>query len=291
MLYEDEELLGRRLLWRHKKKRKPVLKVNVRIDMKDKMVRKRFATFILLPFVCVAIVIIAWYVFSIAGKVLFTGNSLFSLRSLEIVVDPKAEITPQLIREYAKVKPGVNIFAVPVKEIRAEFLRDMPNIKTIEIRRQLPDTLRIRVIEREPIARLGRTGGLVVDNDGFVFVKKTELDRLPVVYGHKGARLSPGGQVKGFTYAAVQVLDACNDPAFEIIDIASVDVSGREDITLWLAGNKVAVMSWNKMGEDTEVPRRELFLKLGKLSQALDSDDGRAKSKFDLTYDEDVYAE
>ncbi len=291
MWFEDEEMLGCRLMGKHKKRKKPVLKMNVRLDVQSKMARQKFAAFVLLPFVCVAIVFVLWFVFGAGKKVLFTENSLFALRNLEIVVDPNGEVTPQLIRGYAQLTPGMNIFDIDVQKIRSAFLQDMHNVKVMELRRHLPNTLRIKVIEREPIARIGRAGILVADTDGHVFVKKTDLDRLPVVYGNKGVRLRPGSRAEGMTYAAIQTLDICNDLRFEAIDIKSIDVGDSEKITLWLAGNKVALLSWYKMGEEIDESRSELFLKLNKFAKTLESDQGRRKTRFNLTLDNDVVAE
>jgi hypothetical protein len=291
MWFEDEEMLGCRLMGKHKKRKKPVLKVNVRLDVQSKMARQKFAAFILLPFVCVAVVFVLWFVFGTGKKVLFTENSLFALRNLEIVVDPDGEVTPQLIRGYAQLTPGMNIFDIDVQKIRSTFLQDMHNVKVMELRRQLPNTLRIKVIEREPIARIGRTGILVADTDGHVFVKKADLDRMPVVYGSKGVRLRPGSRAEGMTYAAIQTLDICNDPRFEAIKIQAIDVSGSEDITLWLSGNKVAVLAWEKMGEEVEVSRRALYVRLKDFSRTLESDRGRKQTKFNLTFDNKIITE
>jgi hypothetical protein len=186
---------------------------------------------------------------------------------------------------------GMNLFEIPVEKIRSDFLEHMSNIKVMEIRRQLPDTLRIKIIEREPMARVGRKGGLVMDDDGYVFVKKSGLDKLPVVYGHRGTRLRPGDRVSGMTYAGVQTLDMCNDPKYEDIAISAIDVGGNESINLWLLGNKSAALAWDKMGQDSEESREGLKAKLDKFAKTLNHDTGMRQSRFDLTFDDDVYGE
>lgn len=291
MWFEDEELLGRRLMWKHKKKKKPVLRLKVRLNVRNKAVQQRFAVFVLVPFIIAAAAVICWYGFGVARKLLFTENEMFAMRNLEIVVDSDAVVTPGLIREHAGLESGMNLFKIPIGKIRAEFLENMPNIKMMKISRHLPDTLRIKIIEREPIARFGRTGGLVVDNEGWLFVGRRDLSSLPVIYGYRGERMMPGDKVEGMAFAAVQILDACSDPDFDIIKVKSVDVGGSEFVNLWLAGGKSPTLLWKDMGEDTEKSRKALVGKLIKLARILESDEGRGKHRFDMTFDHDVYAE
>lgn len=84
---------------------------------------------------------------------------------------------------------------VSVKRVRSELLERIPRFKRVSVRKDYPGTLRIRVVERTPVAlisRRSRSGGttvyLPVDREGVVFRPTTEEietlpKRLPVVRG------------------------------------------------------------------------------------------------------------
>lgn len=291
MLFEDEELSRRRLYTKYKAKPRPILNINMRFGAKDKMVKQAIMAAVLIPFILAATGVIAWYGLSLAKKVFFSGNKYFEISNIEVDVGLKAVITETLVREHAGIKPGMNLFEVPIKKIRSDFLKNMSNIKDMEIRRRLPDTLKIRIIEREPVARIGRTGVLVADSDGYIFLGKKDIVKLPVIFGHTGLVLRPGDQTDGMTFAAIQVLEMCRDPMFEIIDIKSIDVSNKEYITLWLTGGVSDQLAWEKMGERSKTAESDLMRRLSKLSQVLQSDEGKRKTSFDSTYKDDVYAQ
>lgn len=293
MWFEDDDLLGRRLGFRHRKKKKHILQTNMRLDKIDKAAKKRFAIYVLLPFIVAATGAIIWFGVTKVKTWLFTGNDAFALKNIEITILPKENsvITPEFIRAQSGIEPGMNLFQVPLKSIRSEFLKDMHNIREMEIRRQLPDTLLIQVSEREPIARIGRTGGLVSDSDGLIFVKKSGLDQLPVIFGYSGDRLRPGDRLTGMTLAAIQVLEACADPRYDVVKVKSIDVSNEEYLVLWLNGGKYDYISWNEMGETTEIAMADLNKKLEQFAMALNSDIGLQHNNFDSRFEDTVYAE
>ncbi|MFH1066728.1 MAG: FtsQ-type POTRA domain-containing protein, partial [bacterium] len=78
-------------------------------------------------------------------------NSDFALRNVEVHVNG-AISTAQVLR-WSGVEKGQNLIALDLDCVRARLLR-IPYIDHVSVERRLPDTLRIIVDERQPIALL-----------------------------------------------------------------------------------------------------------------------------------------
>jgi cell division protein FtsQ len=83
------------------------------------------------------------------------------------------------------IEQGQSIFAVDVSEARARLL-DLPWVADAEVRRALPGTVRIRLVEKRPFA-LWRNGQsiVVIERSGAVIteLKAGSLDHLPLFSG------------------------------------------------------------------------------------------------------------
>ena len=105
----------------------------------------------------------------------FIENPEFQLKYIEM---PGATMTQGDLAEITGIDPGASIFAVDMSAMEAE-MRKRPGIVRIEVSRHLPDTLKVELVERIPVAwiecrRLGIIGrdpatGVVVDRDGVCF--------------------------------------------------------------------------------------------------------------------------
>jgi len=77
-------------------------------------------------------------------------NSYFNVEQLEIQTG--GILKPEQVSEWAGVRGGINLFQLNLSRIKRD-LEMIPAIDTAEVERVLPDTLRIKVREREPVAR------------------------------------------------------------------------------------------------------------------------------------------
>lgn len=274
------------------RRRKPILWVSARRDRSRQGDVRKVAGFIFVLALISAVIAGGWICLRLLCAWLVFDNDRFNIVNLDIEVADNAVITAELVREYTRTEEGMNLFDVDIDKIRKEFMTLAPNVKSMEISRVIPDTLKIKIIERTAIARAGRHGGLGVDSDGFVFGVKSGLNTLPVITGHIGGdrSLRPGDRLYGWEYAAVQVLNICDDPRIGIY-IQSIDVSSRDHLVLYLAGGKMDKLAWNGMGEATSQSRRHLQKRLSNLARVLQSDEGKTKNMFDSTFEDKVYAE
>lgn len=95
------------------------------------------------------------------------GDARFAVKTIEItgtVHTPRADIDA-ITRQYI----GVNLFKIDIGRLRHD-LRGLGWVKRIEAEKKLPDTLRIRIVERTPEALVASGGRLTyVDEDGVPF--------------------------------------------------------------------------------------------------------------------------
>jgi cell division protein FtsQ len=97
------------------------------------------------------------------------GDNRFAVKSIEVtgvVHTPRAEIDA-VTRAYI----GENLFKIDIVRLRHD-LRGLGWIKRIEAEKKLPDTLRIRIVERTPAALVAENGRIAyVDKDGMAFAE------------------------------------------------------------------------------------------------------------------------
>lgn len=141
---------GKRKIRNRRNRRQPVLEVRRRSDHTR---RRRFR---------IASVILG---LAVGGVVLFFGvwhggrwlldaafykNSSFALRRIEVRTD--GVIHEALLRRWAGVKPGENLFRVDLEGIKRD-LEMAPSVKSASVYRRLPNSLRVNVSERHVVAQ------------------------------------------------------------------------------------------------------------------------------------------
>src|SRR5262249_7064132 len=79
------------------------------------------------------------------------NNPRFAIH--QIVVDDDGVLTPEHVVHFAGVQVGENLLSVDLNQVRAN-LEMLPLVRSVEVRRMMPDRLFIRVEERIAAARL-----------------------------------------------------------------------------------------------------------------------------------------
>ena len=108
-------------------------------------------------------------------------SSFFQLKQIEISDN---EILSEIkIKEFLKFKKNENIFLVTKERIK-ENLKGIPSIERVIIRRKIPDTLCLKIIERTPIGYCRINGQLKgIDREGVIFNYKDLKKEIPVILG------------------------------------------------------------------------------------------------------------
>ena len=117
-----------------------------------------------------------------AGRWYVTHSRHFAVRSVR--VSPTVHVTAEALIARAAVPLGVNLFAIDRDEV-AHVVSQEPWVARAHVRRELPSTLVIDVVEREAACTVAFGALYLADADGNVFKRATpdEAAGLPVVTG------------------------------------------------------------------------------------------------------------
>jgi hypothetical protein len=224
-------------------------------------------------------------------KVLVYENKAFALQDLDIQTD--GVIPLDQLRRWTVAKPDDNLLALDLARVKRN-LELAPLIKSVSVERVLPHTLRIRVVEREPIAQINiprspSTGGVDfvvfhLDSEGWVMVpldprlRSTALnepnDQLPLICGIKSRDIKPGGRLESpQLHAALQLIVAFeHSPMVGFADFKRIDVSASDvlvantgqggEITFGLTDLEQQLRRWREIVDSGQ--------KLGKAIATLD---------------------
>ncbi len=285
MWWHDEKpiTVRRRHANRRRPTREPILLVNARLAEKRQEWRHRISTIVL---VTVTVLALAWG--AMVGtqhlvRVLFTENDQFVITELDCASDPGGRLKTSHITEYAGLKKGMNLFGVDLDAVR-ENLESVPLVSSVEVRRQLPDTLVVRVTERMALARLGSRRSklpLAVDREGYVLGPSSVSPSLPAITGFGKSVLRPGNHIRASEIRdAIQVLDICDSTRLsQYIAISSIDVAHPEFMDLRLSNAERVLLA-----------RKELDWRLRQVAAILQTSQqvGRSVAMIDAT-GEDIF--
>ncbi len=193
-----------------------------KVKIKRKKKKRRKKRYLLKFFLIVLMLIGLYY---------FLSSSIFDINKFEI--ENNHYYTSQEIIEKSKAKTGENIFAFSISDIRKQLLKD-PYIKSVKIKRKLPTTITIDVLERKEFAVVPNGEEfIIIDKEGVVLKTVSENSGLTVLTGltlteHKpGKPLAVGeGALFADTLGLLVAADS-KDMFFRKIDISSVVVKAH----------------------------------------------------------------
>jgi cell division septal protein FtsQ len=172
-------------------------------------------------------------------------NDLFGIDRLEVTTD--GALSTDSILHSAGVSLGQNLFALRPADLRAK-LESNPAIARARVSRQLPNTLRIDVAERVPVARLASFGGaspLAIDATGHVLGPGFVRGDMPLVVGLRDSALSPGDvSTDPLLPDLMAVLEIASAPDLRHrYTIQSLDIRDRSRIRICLATGEEVLLS------------------------------------------------
>jgi cell division septal protein FtsQ len=276
------------------KKRAAVKKKNVSVKSNPKRTlrssqerRHIFLVKLLTAFVALLILtvtVIVGYVY--LKNLLFVKNSRYTITTMEL--HSSGSFSLEKFREYTEIQEGDNLYSFALKDIEDLFVQKVPNVRHISIKRQLPDTLTVNIMERTPVLRLTRRSNLCVDRDGYIFaVSANKLKFLPYISGSEYRTLRPGGKVTGRALSAVKLVNLGSSSTLDL-PISNVNISPEDYITVFLSNGKRLRIAWDGMDENTDESLEELNKKLMRFVLLLNSPEGQSKYSFS-TIDNSFY--
>lgn len=110
------------------------------------------------------------------------SDARFAIRRVEVT--GAVHTPPAAVEALTQRYRGLNLFKLDIDRVRGD-LAQLPWVSRIEIEKALPDTLRIRIVERVPVALLARDGALqYVDPQAVPFAELTPVvgdNDLPII--------------------------------------------------------------------------------------------------------------
>jgi len=182
---------------------------------------------------------------------LFSGYEIYNFlihspyfRIEEIKIEGNQDIDRKDILSLLEIKKGENIFRVKLKRA-TRGLRSLKEIKEIDIHRDFPDKIVIKITERVPIAELdggdnGRSNKVeLIDKEGITFLGKAR--NMPKILGAKDSLKRR--EVADFLANLMAV-----DSQF-YKKISYIDGNNPRNIKLKIAQ---ALLIWGPVGKETE---------------------------------------
>lgn len=109
---------------------------------------------------------------------------------------------------------GINIFAIDIEHVRTQLIGE-PYIADVIVRRELPGTIHVEILERNPIAIIEDNGDrFLVSRDGMVLERAIdhELRGFPFISVKAEGSVSPGTCLSDWKFQnALNVLSTMND--------------------------------------------------------------------------------
>ena len=177
---------------------------------------------------------------------------------------------------------GDNIFAVNLKHVQLFIERTYPQLKKVEIKRDLPDTIGVNIVSRRAIAVIDTSGGVVIDSDGVVLSIGKPKEDLTAIKGINFKSPTVGQKLYNKplnkTLALVQAVHK-KIPSLHG-EVIYVDISNSSNVLLNVSGVLI------KMGLDNFSRKIEILKNITK-----DPDVNMKDLKYiDLRFDEIVMA-
>lgn len=178
--------------------------------------------------------------------------ALESLSVRNITVEGCQKTSPDSIVVLSGVSKGEPLLKVNLEEIRARVLRH-PSVRDATVVRELPDTLRISVKERSPVAAVMGHEFALVDDEGVV-IERTPFypEGYPLVTGAV-ASVQPGRQVVD-AFPALKVLSQLKGSGLVDADRISELTTGTDTVKVSLLKSGT-VLVFSKRNIESQVDR------------------------------------
>ena len=179
----------------------------------------------------------------------------------EINVYGNSVVKNEDIIKSSGIVKGVNIFSVSLKSAR-DNIEEMGYIESVKVKRNLPSSIDIEVVEAAGVAYIvTKNGNVMITADGrcidLVNISENKKDeeqkQLPVIRGIKSIKYKIGGKIKSEESEKLEVLFECLKEFSKygyVFEMEYIDVSDVEDVRFSYNQGKLKV----SMGSREKIP-------------------------------------
>ena len=261
-----------------KNKNKLVVKSKKKKDYKLLLLR-RSISIVLFVFLIVVLIFTLKEAINWTEKKLFSKNPRFEIQNL--IISSSGDLSEDFIRKRLEISEGHNLFSKKISKILERF-NGIPRIEKVLIERDLPNTLKIRIEERQPVARLTNKKierfPNLIDRHGVVFFNPSVSYKLPTITG-LDQDTRPGVKLNNRDIdfsTRIITLVASNINLNKYIEIDEINIKHGDYIKLILNNNA-----------EVRIPRFAFEANLNKLATIIKIEDGQGRNikSVDLTVD------
>lgn len=254
---------------KRRKKSQHLLDVNIRSDKARSQRNQRIVLFACKILIFATLIVGIAYGCRYGLNRLFFANPNYVLNQIE--VENEGTLPREQIIAAAKLSRGTNIFSISLPEARQALL-DIPQVEDAQIQRSLPDTLKITIRERHPIAwlansrseanSLDHTHALMIDASGVVLKSRSILPeylRLPIIAGVPTDNLSVGKKIPSAdVLTSLALIQKTSDVLAGRFDIAWIDLANGYSMEVHDRDQTTARLSFDDL--DGQLQRLRLLL-------------------------------
>lgn len=176
------------------------------------------------------------FVLIIALTIYFLNSGYFKVKTVGF--EGVSHITKENLEKARNMFTGKNIFRVPVDGAK-KILMSSPWVKEVEIHRDFPDKVNIKVIERKPVASI--TDGIqhfLVSNDGVVLEVSDSAPELIQIADLPVRKLESGDEVRAEEFdEAMEIYTSLSLSLKKQVSVISAPSTER--IILYISGVEV----------------------------------------------------
>ncbi|MCI9246545.1 MAG: FtsQ-type POTRA domain-containing protein [Clostridia bacterium] len=196
----------------------------------------------------------------VGGSIYFLLSSFFNIHS--IVISGNEKMTQETIISLSGIELEQNTFKISKSKVE-QAIKTNAYIDSVKIKRKLPDTIEIQVVERKPAYMLTLGNAYVYMNtQGYLLEISQEKLELPIITGI----LTPEDQIQegNRLYAedlqklsnVIQIMDSANNNDIGKL-ITKINISNKQDYVLELKSEKKNV----HVGDTSNLSTKMLYVK------------------------------
>jgi len=240
----------------YKSTKKPAKKKNRLNGQNTKKLRKGVIRFLILAGIVVSVIPVIYFsdnVYRLASekpvKQRIAAQTSWSDRHFTVQsvrITGNNFVTMEELSPYLQRVKGNNIFKLDIADM-ANRLRNNPWIKDVSVRRELPSSIAINIVERTPAVYINSKNGLYLsDEEGILLGEKgVSSFGLPVVYGISLEGTGTGKKTNSEAlFSAIRIKKELSSIPWIELPLTGIEVDGRSDITLHMRGYRI------KLGHD-----------------------------------------
>jgi cell division septal protein FtsQ len=205
-----------------------------------------------------------------AARRLFFENPDYQLKTIELQTD--GTLQREQVLNAADLHEGENIFSVNLARVR-DRIQELPQIDDVEVMRQMPGEIDIRIVERKPVAWLTSDkeisdpfvsdAAFLVDARGVLMKQKKLLPEylgLPLILGCSSESLEAGKVVESSEAKAALELLRLSTRSFMQMRFQIREIDASQSYCLLVTDKNRTRVTFGLNDLETQLQRLEQFL-------------------------------